>query len=105
MHVSCDRVISGFVAFANNITENSWACSHTGSITMTTKNCEDWVCLHTPEEEPLITIPSGLRMDSYKMSKQIKEAIAQLDFDIVIDTIRVIPRRKVPTEEPEDEEE
>jgi len=76
---------------------------------MTTKNCENWVCKEpTPDvevvEEPLIVIENGLRMDSYQIGNKIKEAIKLLEFDVIIDNIRVVPHRRPEAPETEDEE-
>ena len=54
--------------------------------------------------EPMMTIPNAMRIDSYKLSKSIKEALINVEFDIVIDSIRIVARRVIPeVEEDEDE--
>ena len=55
------------------------------------------------DQEPLMVIKAGLKMDSYKLREHIQTALKDVEFDIVIPNIEVIARRKEITPEPEEE--
>ncbi len=55
------------------------------------------------KKEPLMVIKNGMRVDTYKLGQSIKEALKDLEFDIIINSISVLPRKVVIEEDTEEE--
>jgi len=51
--------------------------------------------------EPLMIVKGGITLDKYKLSNAIKESLKDVEFDLIIDSVRVIARRKIVVEESE----